>query len=89
MTTWGLPGPGPEGDAEIALALERGVQQTPGRGHAVPDGVAQPGQYSTVQYSAVQYSTVPVEVSLVMTAWSVGQLKRGTAIPSTWSTENS
>ena len=57
ITTWGLPGPGPEGDAEIALVPEHGVQQTPGGGHAVPDGVAQPGQYSTVLYSTVQYST--------------------------------
>ena len=64
MTTWRLPCPGPEGNTEIALVPERGVQQTPGGGHAVPDGVAQPGQYSTVQYrmvqySIVQYSTVP------------------------------
>ena len=62
MTTWGLPCPGAEGDAEIALVPECGVQQTPGGGHAVPDGVAQPGQYSTVlngtvPYSSVQYST--------------------------------
>ena len=58
ITTWRLPGPGPEGDAEIALVPERGVQQTPGRSHAVADGVAQPGQYSTVQNGTVQYSTV-------------------------------
>ena len=58
MTTWGLPCPRAEGDAEIALVPERGVQQTPGGGHAVPDGVAQPGQYSNVQCGMVPYNTV-------------------------------